>query len=158
MISSYDGRACTKDGITKTEHARIYTGKICPEPLQGELPQDGKAGILELALQVIPDNAKDQEYLLSPESRVDFGKTRSFEYNCRVRSLGKLAEDAIVAMRKQYQGLREPEYGNILAHQVIHKTIYSSATEGVEEPTNKGRPMFRTIEAKTYNRQTTISN
>ena len=98
-IASYGSRGVAKRGVTKSEHAIIYTGKSVPEPTPAERPDRGEAGLRPQAVRVDTDHPTDK---LDPMSRLDFGKVHTIQHNIKVKSFGKVNRDSMSAFQHQW--------------------------------------------------------
>jgi hypothetical protein len=99
-ISTYGGRGVAKRGVTKAEHAIIYTGRTEPRVRTDELPGRREAGMLATPIRVDPDNMNDQ---LDPMSRVDFGGVAKIQHNFKVKALGFVNSTSMHALQRHFR-------------------------------------------------------
>ena len=98
-ISTYGAQGVSKTGVTKSEHAIIYTGKVAPEPMAIEEPSRGEQGMRPDPIRVEPDDREDK---LDPRSRIDFGKVHTIQHNIKVKSYGKVHDNFMAALIRQF--------------------------------------------------------
>jgi hypothetical protein len=99
-INTYGGRGVAKRGVTKAEHAIIYTGRTEPRVRTDEMPGRQEAGMLSTPIRVDPDNTTDQ---LDPMSRIDFGGVAKIQHNFKVKALGFVNAASMDAMQRQFR-------------------------------------------------------
>lgn len=83
-ILTYHHRGTGKSGAQASEHAIIYTGSRPPKELKGE------AKLKNYPIQVVPSNPRNK---LALESRVNYAKIYTVEYNVKVMFIGRIAKD-----------------------------------------------------------------
>lgn len=89
-ILTYGRRGCGKNGVHKSDHARIYTTPTPPDLLNAETNlKRGEAPVQTTAFRVEPSRPTD---FLDPRSRINLGKIYTIEHNVKVRSLGYVVE------------------------------------------------------------------
>ena len=98
-ITTYGAQGVGKAGVTKSEHAIIYTGKQASEPMAIEEPSRGEVGMRPDPIRVDPDDREDK---LDPRSRIDFGKVHTIQHNIKVRSYGRVNDRSMQALIKQF--------------------------------------------------------
>ncbi|RYP20045.1 hypothetical protein DL765_002971 [Monosporascus sp. GIB2] len=85
-ISTYEGKACTKNGVRASKHGIVYElsrHKRPPRPLKKE----PELGFEPVAIEIYADNEK-----LQLESRVNYSKLVTIEHNVKVFFIGKVAQ------------------------------------------------------------------
>jgi hypothetical protein len=90
-ISTYGGKGVGKRGITKSDHAIIYTGNL-PQLLPTERPGREEHPIQPVAIRVDPD---DRQNALDPMSRLDLRGVRTVQYNVKAKALGKVNDKSL---------------------------------------------------------------
>ena len=101
-IASYSGRGVAKQGVKKSEHGIIFTGKVAPEPLVGEEPSRGERGMRPDPIRVNPDNPADK---LDDNSRIDYGKVHTIQHNIKVQSFGQVHPKSLNALLHQFRNV-----------------------------------------------------
>ena len=91
-ITTYSGKGVSKNGVKKSEHAIIYTGKEAPSTHPDEEPARGEEGMRKASIRVNLDHKTDK---LDTMSRIDFGKVYTIQHNLKVRSLGKVHQQSM---------------------------------------------------------------
>lgn len=108
-ITTYGRRGLSKPGVLKRHHAVIYSGRVEPERVAGEMPGPGEHDVLP-SIQVRPTDEDDR---MDPMSRLNFGKLYTVEHNVRVFNYGMVIPDHIPVIRTQWkqvlQGSWPPE-------------------------------------------------
>jgi len=85
-IQTYRKQGVSKRGVTKSDHAIIYTGREAPQPKRKELPPRGKHG-MRRSVRVVSQSKKDK---LDSMSRVNFAKIYTVEHNVKVYDFGQV--------------------------------------------------------------------
>lgn len=98
-IATYSGRGVSTPRARKSDHAIVYTGKIAPTPMEGELPRPGEQGMLPTPIRVDPD---DRSMKLDQTSRIDFGKPCTIVYHWKVKNFGKVNPRSMPALLSQF--------------------------------------------------------
>lgn len=81
-------------------HAIIHDGsREPPTPETGELPKQGEAGMLSMAIRVDVDL---EGYQLDPRSRINFGSVFFIRHSARVKSLGMVGRASMEALQRQF--------------------------------------------------------
>lgn len=83
-IATYGKRGVARRGVLKRHHCIVHTTKKPPAPLHGETPTKKSERMLS-PLCVIPTEGRDY---MEDESRVNFGKMYTVEFNVRVYDFG----------------------------------------------------------------------
>lgn len=99
-ISTYNRQGVAKEGINKSEHAVIYSGRSAPEMDRTERPRRGEQGVLAQPIRVDPDDASER---LDSWSRLDFGKVYNIEHKVKVRSFGMVNAASRPALQTQFR-------------------------------------------------------
>ena len=99
-VTTYTQQGVAKHGVTKSDHAIIYTGKEAPRPMQNELPVRGEYGMRSVAIRVDPDVREEK---LDSMSRIDFGKPHTINHNLKVRSFGQVNNKSMPQLLYQFQ-------------------------------------------------------
>jgi hypothetical protein len=87
-ITTYGGQATKKRGINRDAHAVIYTSSQEPPLLHGE------SRLNKRAIKVIA-----QGQTLTEDSRVNFEKPYTVEYNLRVSLIGQVDQSSMPLLR-----------------------------------------------------------
>jgi len=106
-ISTYGGKGVGKKGITKSDHAIIYTGNL-PQLLPSENPGREEDPIQPVAIRVDPD---DRQNVLDPTSRLDIRGVRTIQYNVKAKALGKVNDRSLPDLDTLFRNvldLRDP--------------------------------------------------
>lgn len=92
-ISTYQGKATTKTGISVHDHAAII-------PLGSEVQLHPD----ETALQKSPLYIKveDPSVFMDPMSRINFAKVSTLEYDSKVRSVGRIVGESIKLLEEYF--------------------------------------------------------
>ncbi|KAK5123695.1 hypothetical protein LTR85_002331 [Meristemomyces frigidus] len=98
-VASYGGQGVGKSGVTKSEHAIIYTGAQAPEPLAKESPGRGEQPMRARPIRVVPDEPTGK---LDGTSRIDFGKVHSIQHNIKVKPFGNVHPHSMDALLTQF--------------------------------------------------------
>ena len=81
-ILTYNHQGTGKSGAKGGEHAIIYTGDRPPKELKGE------RALKNSPIEMKPNTPRDK---LSPDSRVNYAKIYTVEYNVKVLFIGRVA-------------------------------------------------------------------
>lgn len=127
-VLTYGHQGVGKQGVKKSEHAIIYTGKEAPEPRRAERAQRGEEGML-VAIRVDADDASEK---LDPLSRIHFGKVYSIEHNVKVRSFGKVNAASMTSLLYQFRAVWERSSSG-RGSQLQIQTPQGVRTETIEE-------------------------
>lgn len=99
---TYGGKGVAKRGVTKSDHAVIFTGKSPPPETSAEKPARGEPGMRPRAIRVDVDHKFEQ---LDPMSRIDFGKPHTIHHNLKVRSFGKVNRESMLHLMYQFDAV-----------------------------------------------------
>jgi hypothetical protein len=99
-INTYGGHGVSKRGVTKSEHAIIYTGRTEPRVRTDEMPGPQEAGMLSTPIRVDPDNMTEQ---MDPMSRLDFGGVTKIHHNLKVKSFGLVNSASMDSLQRQFR-------------------------------------------------------
>lgn len=107
-ITTYGGQGVAKPGVTKSEHAIIYTGHTAPAPQPSEVPPRGSnQGPMRDSIRVVPDATTEA---LDPMSRLDFGKVCTIHHNYKAKAFGMVHEGSLRTLKAQFNYIwRLPE-------------------------------------------------
>lgn len=97
-MSTYNGRGCSKERVTKWEHSTVYTGRDPPELLSDEEPAEGEAGML-LPIRVEP---KRRGAKIDRACRIDYARLYTIQHTVKVKEFGMVHEKYIKLLRKQW--------------------------------------------------------
>lgn len=106
-ILTYNRQGVGKEGVTKSEHAIIHTGRDAPEAHRTERARKGE----DPMLRPIRVDQDDRAEKLDPWSRIHFGKVYSIEHNVKVRSFGKVNAQSMTALLYQFRAVWERNFG-----------------------------------------------
>ncbi|KXT17256.1 hypothetical protein AC579_5802 [Pseudocercospora musae] len=99
-ISTYSGQGVGKRGVVKANHGIIYSGTRCSETSEYELPSRAELGMLRYPIRVQMASKSEK---LDPMSRLDYGKTYTFQVSSLVYDLGIVHRDSIPALVGQFR-------------------------------------------------------
>nr|OQO30905.1 hypothetical protein B0A51_03188 [Rachicladosporium sp. CCFEE 5018] len=143
-INTYGGRGVEKAGVTKSEHAIIYTGKTIPTPRLAEMSKRGEAGMLPQPIRVDPDKPEDR---LDPMSRIDFGKVHTVVHNIKAQSFGQVNRQSMDSLVHQFQ--------EVWQHQspTSRGTTGSTAAVSAQGAEESARVALHKLKARGYTQQ-----
>lgn len=99
---TYNGQGVAKRGLTKSDHAIIFTGKEPPALDASEAPARGEIGMRQGAIRVDCDMPGAK---LDRMSRIDFGKPHTIHHNLKTKSFGKVNRDSMANLLYQFQAV-----------------------------------------------------
>jgi hypothetical protein len=123
-ITTYGGKGVGKNGVVKSEHGIIYTGKEVPRLDQNELPRRNEEGIRPVPIRVDPDSALDR---LDSKSRINFAAVHTIHHNIKVKSLGIVNAASLSVLQQHFQNVWNPLRAGPARSQP-HQTQKQSAT------------------------------
>ena len=93
-ISTYQGQATTKPGVTAQDHAAVV--------LEGGQPQyhPNEAKLEKSPMFIKVENHSTGQ--IDPMSRINFAKVYTVEYNVKVRNIGRIIPDSIWRMDEYF--------------------------------------------------------
>lgn len=138
-ITSYGGKGVGKEGVVKSEHAIIYTGRSPPDATPSELPRRNEDGMRSQPIRVSGDERED---VLDTMSRVDFGKVHTIQHNIKVKPFGKVVQQSLGALDTQFTN--------------VWRKIPDSGDSGIGSST--GRPRSATSQSQPRARGSTIAS
>jgi hypothetical protein len=101
-ISTYGGQGVSKPGVTKSDHAIIYTGRREPQHLPKEEPERGERPMQPVSILVDPDSSKN---VLDPLSRIDFRAVHTIQYNIKAKALGQVNRRSLEDLENQFRNV-----------------------------------------------------
>jgi hypothetical protein len=104
-ITTYGGKGVGKNGVVKSEHGIIYTGRDAPRPDENELPRRNEEGMRPVPIRVDPDSALDR---LDAKSRINFAAVHTVHHNIKVKSLGIVNSASLSVLQQHFQNVWNP--------------------------------------------------
>jgi hypothetical protein len=104
-ITTYGGKGVGKNGVVKSEHGIIYTGKEVPRLDPNELPRRNEEGVRPVPIRVDPDSALDR---LDAKSRINFAAVHTIHHNIKVKSLGIVNAASLTVLQQHFQNVWNP--------------------------------------------------
>lgn len=101
-ISTYGGQGVAKDGVTKSDHAIIYTGRSVPRPHPSEQPGRGESSMQPVSILVDPDSPDN---VLDPLSRIDFRAVHTIQHNIKSKALGQVNSRSLASLETQFRNV-----------------------------------------------------
>jgi len=103
-ILTYGGKGVGKCGVTKSDHAIIYTGSAVPRPQASESPGRGEMPMRPVAILVDPDSP---DSALDPMSRIDFRAVHTVQYNIKAKALGLVNSRSLASLETMFRNVLE---------------------------------------------------
>ena len=132
-IVSYGARGVGRQGIVKSDHGIVYTGKQPPWALPTEAPVRGLGGNMELgmrpvAIRVVADDPSEK---LESTMRLDYGTIYTIQHNVKVKRFGKVHDNSMKALLAQFSAVWKTKTDGL--------SIASppETSSGEEEPTRR---------------------
>ena len=98
-IATYGGTGVAREGITKSEHAIIYTSRTAPSVIAAGEPNRGELGMRPASIRISTDYKEDK---LDPRSRLNFTKIYNIQHNIKVKSYGRVHDRSLGALLQQF--------------------------------------------------------
>ena len=127
-IVSYGARGVAKQGVVKSDHSIVYTGKQPPRALPTEAPERGVLGMRPVAIRVVADDPSDR---LESTMRLDYGTIYTIQHNVNVKPFGQVHDSSMKALLAQFSAVWKTKTDGL--------SIASppDASSGEEEPTRR---------------------
>ncbi|KAK5123700.1 hypothetical protein LTR85_002336 [Meristemomyces frigidus] len=127
-IWTYDHRGVAKQGVKKSDHAIIYTGRVAPGVTHAELAGRNEAPMRPDAIRV---DSNDRTQRLDPMSRLNFAKVYTVEHNVKVFDFGFVNDQSLRALMFQFR--------HVWLEQTTQRTIPQSHPIGQSPPQSRPR-------------------
>ena len=104
-IVNYNYSGGRRSRIKLSEHSIIHTTQRAPNPTEAELPRRLMSGMAESGLlsQPIRVHGAGVQDVLDQVSRIDYGSIYTISHDIKVRPLGVVAEQSMVALSQQFR-------------------------------------------------------
>ena len=98
-VNTYGGYGVAKKGVTKSNHAIIYTGRTPPLHKPQEEAERGESGLLPRSIRVDAHPSKK----LDTMSRIDFAKPHTISYDYKIEAFGQVNPSSMQHLLYQWR-------------------------------------------------------
>lgn len=101
-INTYFGRGVSHQGVVKSDHTVIFTGKDPPQLHPDEHPKQQELGMRPEYIRVKTRSLTDK---LSPSSRLNYGKIYTIQHSAPVKAFGRVADNCLGRLESNFRSV-----------------------------------------------------
>lgn len=103
-VTTYNAQGVAKEGVKKSDHSIVYSGRSVPPLGPGEAPSTAS----EAPMKPYPVQVDtDQGDKLDPLSRIDYARPQTIQHYVKVKSVGKVNKNSMSRLIGQYRLVSE---------------------------------------------------